>query len=78
MTRAFTRADLADLAAILVEAADVEIMPRFKHLGAGDIDTKTGPLDLVTVADRAAERLITARLAARFPGVVVVGEEATA
>lgn len=74
----FTERDLADLAAILVEAAEVEIMPRFRRLDAGDIATKAGPHDLVTVADQAAERLITARLAERFPGAVVVGEESTA
>ena len=38
---------------------------------------KSGPLDLVTDADEAAETMITAGLASRFPGCVVVGEEAT-
>lgn len=75
MTRRFTRSDLADLAAILAEAADREILPRFRKLDDGDISTKTGPQDLVTVADRAAERFIAARLADRFPGVLMVGEE---
>ena len=37
---------------------------------------KTGPLDLVTDADEAAERVMTAGLHRRFPGCVVVGEEA--
>jgi hypothetical protein len=42
------------------------------------VRAKSGPLDLVTDADEAAERVITAGLQARFPGCVVVGEEATA
>ncbi len=67
---------LDDLAAILAEAARVEIMPRFRRLAGADVRLKTGPLDLVTEADEAAERRITAALHARFPGCVVVGEEA--
>lgn len=75
MTRSFGRHDLADLAAILADVADREILPRFRRLDDGDVMTKTGPQDLVTVADRAAERAIAARLAERFPGVLMVGEE---
>ena len=36
------------------------------------------PGDLVTVADREAEELITARLTAAYPDAVVLGEEAHA
>lgn len=64
------------LSAILREAAAVEIMPRFRRLGAGAVREKSGPLDLVTDADEAAEKLITARLRALHPGCLVVGEEA--
>lgn len=71
-----TRADLTELVTILRDAARAEIMPRFRHLAAGAVRHKTGPLDLVTDADEAAERVISARLAARFPGCVIVGEEA--
>ncbi len=53
-------------------------MPRFRRLAAGAVRSKTGPLDLVTDADEAAERVIAAGLAARFPGCLVVGEEAAA
>ena len=63
---------------LLRAAARAEIMPRFRRLGAGDVRTKAGPLDLVTEADEAAERMIESGLRARFPGCVVVGEEATA
>jgi fructose-1,6-bisphosphatase/inositol monophosphatase family enzyme len=70
--------DLVAMAALLREAGRAEVMPRFRRLSAAAIRTKTGPLDLVTDADEAAERVITAALAARFPGCLVVGEEAAA
>ncbi len=73
-----TLGDAAALAGLLRAAARAEIMPRFRRLGAGDVRSKSGPLDLVTVADEAAERMITAGLHALFPGAVVVGEEAAA
>lgn len=58
--------------------AKAEIVPRFRRLAVGDVRTKSGPLDLVTEADLAAERAIEAGLRRQFPGCVVVGEEATA
>lgn len=57
-------------------AARAEIMPRFRALGDGDIKTKTGPGDLVTQADTAAEAMITRALNIAFPDALVVGEEA--
>ena len=72
----FEAAALADLVQLLRSAARQEIMPRFRRLGAGDVRQKTGPLDLVTEADEAAERMITEGLRQRFPGAAVVGEEA--
>jgi myo-inositol-1(or 4)-monophosphatase len=38
-------------------------------------DTKSSPTDVVTEMDRAAERLIAARLLARRPGDAILGEE---
>ncbi len=70
--------DAAALAAILRDAASAEIMPRFRRLGAGGVRAKSGPQDLVTDADEAAERRIGAALAALFPGALIVGEEAAA
>ena len=67
---------LGDIAALLRDAGKREIMPRFRNLAAGSVREKSGPLDLVTEADEAAERQITAGLRAMFPGCVVVGEEA--
>src|SRR5690348_17224973 len=72
----FDAAALADLVQLLRSAARREIMPRFRRLGAGDVRQKSGPLDLVTEADEAAERMITAGLRQRFPRAAIVGEEA--
>jgi fructose-1,6-bisphosphatase/inositol monophosphatase family enzyme len=68
---------LAALASIVREAARAEIMPRFRRLTGGAVRQKTGPLDLVTEADEAAEHAISAALSRRFPGAVIVGEEAS-
>ena len=72
----FRTADLAALVELLRSAARTEIMPRFRKLGDGDVRHKTGPLDLVTEADEAAERVIAQGIARQFPGAIVVGEEA--
>jgi len=62
---------------LLRDAARQIILPRFRHLGAGAVRQKTGPLDLVTDADEAAEVFITEQLHNAYPGCLVVGEEAT-
>ncbi|MBW8269448.1 inositol monophosphatase family protein [Caldovatus aquaticus] len=69
---------VSDVAALLRAAARAEILPRFRRLAPEAVRAKSGPLDLVTDADEAAERRIEAGLAARFPGCLVVGEEAAA
>lgn len=53
-------------------------MPRFRNLAANDVATKSGPMDLVTVADRAAEEAIRKGVEQVLPGAVVIGEEAVA
>jgi len=68
--------DVEWLAGMLAAVAAQEIMPRFRRLGEGDIRRKTSAADLVTEADERAEKAITRELAARFPGALVVGEEA--
>lgn len=67
-----------DIASLLREAARAEILPRFRRLAAGDIRAKSGPLDLVTEADEAAERMIAPELSKRFPQALILGEEAAA
>ncbi|MFF5138367.1 inositol monophosphatase family protein [Streptomyces sp. NPDC013157] len=58
------------------KAARTEILPRWRRLADHEVDQKSGPHDLVTDADRLAERYLTGELAALLPGSVVVGEEA--
>ncbi|WP_336799534.1 inositol monophosphatase family protein [Kaistia sp. MMO-174] len=72
----FSVGDAQTVARILRDAAEAEILPRFRHLSAGAIRQKTSAEDLVTDADEAAERKITAALLKEFPGAVVIGEEA--
>jgi fructose-1,6-bisphosphatase/inositol monophosphatase family enzyme len=61
--------------AIMREASERAILPRYQTLGASEIDNKAVD-DVVTIADRDAEALLTDRLAALLPEAEVVGEEA--
>ncbi len=71
-----TTVDLDRVARMLAEVAEQEIMPRWRNLAAGDVREKTGPNDLVTVADEAAEKALAARLPGLLPGSILIGEEA--
>ena len=51
-------------------------MPRYRSLGDGDVREKTGPKDLVTIADIESEHRMTPLLQALMPGSTVIGEEA--
>lgn len=64
--------------AALAEIAQSIILPRYKQLGDGDVRTKTGATDLVTIADEESEKALAPRLMALLPGSKVVGEEAVA
>ncbi len=59
-------------------AARAEILPRFRTITRAEADTKSGPHDLVTEADRAAEAMIARGLQRLFPHALVIGEEAVA
>ncbi len=61
---------------ILREAAETAIVPRFRALAEGEVSEKS-PGELVTVADREAEELISRRLR-EVVDAPVVGEEAAA
>ncbi|QWC85790.1 inositol monophosphatase [Nocardioidaceae bacterium] len=63
--------------AMLQEVAAEVVTPRFRALDEDEVSEKN-PGDLVTVADREAEELITARLRAAYPDAMVLGEEAVA
>ena len=61
----------------LKAASEMFVLPKFGNLQVTEIDTKTGPQDLVTVADKAAENWLTPRLLELQPGHCI-GEEAVA
>lgn len=64
----------AEVTAAIREVTDAEILPRFRALAEEEIIEKR-PGDVVTVADRLAERALTAIFQAQDPGCLVVGEE---
>lgn len=74
--RGLTLGQAQDVAALLRAATRAEVLPRFRRLPEAAVRAKSGPLDLVTDADEAAERMIHAGLLALFPGALIVGEEA--
>ena len=65
----------AAVEAIMREASERAILPRYQSLSAGEIDAKA-PDDLVTVADKESEALLTDHLSWLLPQARVVGEEA--
>lgn len=71
-----TDAEIAALIEAVRQTSKTEILPRFRNLNSGEIDRKSGPEDLVTVADRAAEAALTEASISIMPDAVVVGEEA--
>ncbi len=70
--------DITVLANLLRDAAQAEILPRFRRLGAGDIRIKSEATDLVTEADEQAERMIKAEVEKLWPEAVFIGEESVA
>jgi fructose-1,6-bisphosphatase/inositol monophosphatase family enzyme len=72
----FSKPEALALAELLRRTAQAEILPRFRNLGDGAVRQKTSALDLVTDADEAAERVLTDELLRRYPGALVIGEEA--
>ncbi|AQU88160.1 inositol monophosphatase [Komagataeibacter nataicola] len=78
MTQRITLADMHKVVAMMREAARRHVMPSFRCLDRADIRSKSGPMDIVTVADEATERDLTAALQAAWPTALVVGEEAVA
>ncbi|RKS07775.1 fructose-1,6-bisphosphatase/inositol monophosphatase family enzyme [Nocardiopsis sp. Huas11] len=66
--------DMDAVTEVLREAAETAVLPRFRSLSAGEV-TEKSPGEIVTVADREAEELITPRLRA-IADAPVVGEEA--
>jgi len=73
-----TEAQQNALIDVLRHSAREAILPYFRKLDTGQIAAKTGPDDLVTVADHATEALIAEAARRILPGAPVVGEEAVA
>lgn len=70
--------DTQQILTLLQEVAAEVITPRFRALADDEIGSKSHPGDLVTVADREAEVIITRELRTAYPDAVVLGEEAFA
>ena len=70
------KVDIEKVTGIIREVSAAEIAPRFGQLADEDIEAKTHALDLVTIADTEAERVLTARLTDLLPGSIALGEEA--
>jgi fructose-1,6-bisphosphatase/inositol monophosphatase family enzyme len=68
---------LDQVAELIREVAATVVLPRFRHLSAGEVHQKS-PGDLVTIADQEAEQALTRGLTALRAGSTVVGEEAVA
>ena len=64
------------IAQIIREVAAEKITPRFRQLEKHEISTKSGPTDLVTIADLEAEEDLTRIFKDILPGSHVIGEEA--
>ncbi len=69
--------DSAALLDLLKETAATVITPRFRALASEEVIEKS-PGDLVTVADRESEVVLTKALQAAYPDALILGEEATA
>ncbi|GGZ14484.1 inositol monophosphatase family protein [Novosphingobium colocasiae] len=65
----------ASVEAIMRGASETAILPRYRSLAANEVFAKAAD-DVVTVADRESEAILTDRLAALLPEAAVVGEEA--
>jgi fructose-1,6-bisphosphatase/inositol monophosphatase family enzyme len=65
------------VAALLRETAEAVILPRYQQLEAHQVEEKS-PGDLVTIADKESEALLSAGLARLLPEAAIIGEEACA
>jgi 3'-phosphoadenosine 5'-phosphosulfate (PAPS) 3'-phosphatase len=69
---ALTEADILFVFDLAVRAGDIAVAMR----ASATVEEKTSATDLVTSADKALSELIVKELSARFPGDVVLSEEA--
>lgn len=67
--------DIDGVGRLIRDVAAREVMPRWRALEPGDISHKSGPNDLVTIADTATEQALTRELERAYPATSVTGEE---
>lgn len=67
-----------DVERLIQSVSETTILPRYQSLTKDEIRTKSGPGDLVTIADEEAEQKLAAGLVALLPGSTVIGEETAA
>lgn len=64
-----------EILALMQRVSEQIILPRYQNLASEEIIEKAAD-DLVTIADREAEEALQVSLAALYPNVAIVGEEA--
>jgi fructose-1,6-bisphosphatase/inositol monophosphatase family enzyme len=64
-----------DISKIIRQCAAEIILPRFRNLKDDEVTTKTGPRDLVTIADTEAEYYLQKHIQHYLTDALVVGEE---
>lgn len=67
--------DKDKVAQLLRDCAKKCILPRYNKLKSEDVSNKTSPVDIVTIADKEAEKKIIKDLTTLYPGSIVIGEE---
>ena len=72
-----TLVEMEAVSDLLQRAMAETIVPRFRQLAAGEIEEKS-PGEVVTIADREAEAIISVGLRDLLPDAPVIGEEAVA
>jgi len=70
--------DMDAITRLIRDVAASAVMPHWRTLRPEAISQKTGPNDLVTIADKACELALTQTLTRLYPQSQCVGEEATA
>ncbi|MGE4313070.1 MAG: inositol monophosphatase [Pseudobdellovibrionaceae bacterium] len=75
ITTSLGRVSVDSIEHAIRETAQKLIVPRYRQLGASDIENKGDPTDFVTVADREAEMALREYLTKLLPGSLFVGEE---
>ncbi|MEM9706692.1 MAG: inositol monophosphatase family protein, partial [Pseudomonadota bacterium] len=70
--------DPEQIAAVITEIAESQIMARFGELAPDEVREKSSKTDLVTVVDEATEKELAKALRGIYPAAEVIGEEGVA